>query len=481
MSTKLPNIQISSINQSDSASDLVVINHSPYPGELDVRKDTAVSFDIISLPRDGEPLMTESGEELLTEDDLPILSTTVNLVDYLDSTSVSVGGVEVFRGGSLQNGWTGLVAASGDGQDTISFSFVPPTIFESSSNLEVLVELYDTSIGIDPVSSRWSFTTQDTVRPIVTLAEAVDINSVIVTFDSPVRLQGDTLNIDGLKAANYNIQPIEVPAVVPNVVEAVTFSNNQVRLTTDIPLTFGKLYNLNTQNVADLSGNQVVPTNIEFTSFSPNVPEGRDFDLYSLVAQINRDEDSTQDLKKFLACLQDTTDLLFYKIDRWTNIYDAEIADEKWLDLILQDLSNPFPFVESFSTNQKRKFISVLVDIYKSKGTKKGIKNVIRSFLGLEVVIESSLDFGWFLGEDELGVSTVLGPGTRFQIYSFDVISPVVLTEQEVSIIRDIVDYMKPAHTHLISIVQPTSSDTVDHWELGSSQLGITTILHETS
>jgi hypothetical protein len=54
----------------------------------------------------------------------------------------------------------------------------------------------------------------------------------------------------------------------------------------------------------------------------------------------------------------------------------------------------------------------------------------------------------------------------------------VPLTETERRQIRAIVDYLKPAHTHFVELIEPLPPPVYHHWELGISELGETTDLH---
>ena len=44
--------------------------------------------------------------------------------------------------------------------------------------------------------------------------------------------------------------------------------------------------------------------------------------------------------------------------------------------------------------------------------------------------------------------------------------------------IHAIVDYLKPAHTHFVDLIEPGVPLTFDHWELGVSELGVESELH---
>jgi hypothetical protein len=126
----------------------------------------------------------------------------------------------------------------------------------------------------------------------------------------------------------------------------------------------------------------------------------------------------------------------------------------------------------------KRRLAASLVELYKSKGTAVGIKNVIRFFLGVEIVILSFASDTLVLGESELGVDWILGPSHRFARYAFNVRVDQALTDDQRRQIRMIVEYMKPAHTHFVDLIEPSPPTIYDHWELGVSELGSTTMLH---
>jgi phage tail-like protein len=190
---------------------------------------------------------------------------------------------------------------------------------------------------------------------------------------------------------------------------------------------------------------------------------------------LNRREDQTGDLRRFLQCLQEVTELLLADVDRFTDILDPDIAPEPFVDAMLGDLGNPFPF--DLSVADKRRLLNVLVAVYREKGTGVGIKNAIRFFLGLEVEIQSYAGEALLLGESLLGEDWILGASGAFSAFAFDVISPRALTTEERLRVRIIVDYMKPAHTHF-RVVEPVIPEVIDHLELGFSELGETWLLH---
>ena len=119
------------------------------------------------------------------------------------------------------------------------------------------------------------------------------------------------------------------------------------------------------------------------------------------------------------------------------------------------------------------------------------IQNVIRFFLGIEVMCDEYIDTDvWLLGESELGQVSppaptteaggcVLGPGSVFNLYAFTLVVAEILTQDQRDRITEIVEYMKPAHTHFMGIVEPgTLPAEPDHVELGLSELGYNWLLH---
>jgi hypothetical protein len=71
----------------------------------------------------------------------------------------------------------------------------------------------------------------------------------------------------------------------------------------------------------------------------------------------------------------------------------------------------------------------------------------------------------------------VLGPSDRFARYAFDVQVSRVLLASERKRLRAIVDFLRPAHTHFVTLEEPLPPITSEDWELGLSELGLATQL----
>jgi phage tail-like protein len=315
-------------------------------------------------------------------------------------------------------------------------------------------------------------------NPQVVGAQARELSRVRVSFDEAVVQVDPAAPGDALNPAGYWFARLSTPAVDVAAVAVETVTASAVDVITDIDLTPGGSYRVTVAGVKDFDGNPVLPPfdSADLSGFVPPRPAGRRFDLYRMLPAMNRREDETGDLRNFLACLQEVTDLLLHDVDRFSDILDPDVAPEPFLDLMLLDLGNPFAF--DLSAVDKRRLLNVLVAIYREKGTAAGMRNAIRFFLGLEVEIIAYRGESLILGESLLGVDWVLGPSDSFSAYAFEVVAPRALTAEERRRLRQIVDYMKPAHTHFVRLVEPEIPSVVDHVELGLSELGETFFLH---
>jgi phage tail-like protein len=313
------------------------------------------------------------------------------------------------------------------------------------------------------------FIAEDRTAPRVLAAQAIAQRLVRIGFDEDVRV---------LDPRGFAFARLELPAVTIAPVGAIA-DGTTVVVELDSEMTPDVRYEVRMTGVADRSGNLASPPHdrVVFVGFRPPRPARRRFDLWSMIPKYNRREDTTGDLRRFISCLQEVTDLLLAEIDRFSDIFDIERAPAPFLDLILADLGNPFVF--ELDTLGKRRLAASLVEMYRQKGTAVGIRNAVRFFLAIEITaIAAFAGATLILGESELGVDWELGPSDRFARYAFDVDVDRVLTDLERNQIRAIVKLLKPAHTHFVALREPTAPPVVDHWLLGISELGDTTLLH---
>lgn len=444
---------------------IFLINRSPEPSELGVPIDEDIFLEVvddtgaaINLAATKVYLMTDAGPEVLA-----------------------------FDAGTFQPGFTGANSATSSVATGIRRINIDLNNNLDSLNV-VSVRVVSANNDATPIlfDGTYSFTVEDLTPPILSSAKAQGLSVVRVIFDEVVTAVSASNSNDALNPVNYSFVRLTAPAV-DVVAESVTqISGTTFDILTDIDLSPSKQYRVLSSNVEDSNGNAVAaPFNFaEFVAFKPAVPADRAFVLFELLPLMNRQEDVTEDLSKFIACLQEPTDLLLADIDRFPDILDPDFAEEQYVDAMLVDLANPFGFADSLSLVDKRRLVQVLVDIYKLKGTEVGIIKVVLFLLGLTITIdEYATDTGMSLGDSELGSDGtdgewVLGPSVQSLLYSFTVVSLITLTTDQKDKITQIVELMKPAHTHFVAFVEPVAPAVIDHLELGLSELGVEWELH---
>lgn len=428
---ELPAVYLDALVLDASTVSPVLINRDPEPGDTGVDPVVRVRFELASAGA------------------TPVDITKVD-ADLFGAPSVSAG--------VLRPAFSGSVAVSPDGMG-VSVDY---TINGSASSLDVV----DSRVVYPGFDQTYSFTIADFDGPSVVSALGLEDRLVRVTFDEPIVGNG-----------SYVITLISgVPAVTPVVVAATAETSTTVLLTLNTEQTPGATYEVTVTGVADLFGNDIGTGTAQWTGYACAGVVGRSFDLYSMMLRSDRAADETGDLRNFIGCFQETTNLLLCKIDRFIEILDPDTASEVYLDRMLSDLGNPFPF--DLEIIDKRRLVQLLVAIYRSKGTDAGIINAIRFFLGIEVTITVPWQTTGLLGASTIGGTFVLGTGDLATIYSFIINSPVVLTDEQRRRITLIARYMKRAPTHF-TIVEPTAPpSTPNHWALGASKLGLNTLLH---
>lgn len=438
---ELPALYIDDVRGERASGRLVLANRDPAPDEVGVPLDSTIALEIIDVGSDG--------------------------VDAAWSR-VWIDGVLAYELRTVMPGWDGPRAAVVETADTLRIVLDPVVPLASEARVEVRVQAA-TWGGAHTLEATYSFVAEDRTAPRLLAVQAIAPTLVRLGFDEPVRV------VDPLACT---FERRTVPAV-PIAAIAAEADGSIVLVRTDTRMTPDALYELRVRGVADLAGNPVLPPydRAAFAGFRPARPSRRRFDLWSMLPKYNRREDTTGDLRRFIACLQEVTDLLLAEVDRFGDTFDIERAPEPFVDLILRDLGNPFPF--ELDLRAKRRLAGLLVDMYRQKGTAAGIRNAVRFFLGVHVTaIVPFAAETMVLGESELGVDWVLGPSERFARYAFDVHVDRVLSDVERRQLRAIVEYLRPAHTHFVDLVEPLPPEVIDHWLLGVSELGESSDLH---
>lgn len=161
--------------------------------------------------------------------------------------------------------------------------------------------------------------------------------------------------------------------------------------------------------------------------------------------------DDTTD--RFVEVFQGVLCQWFNDIDGLNKIYDLDLTDERFLDLIIKNLG--FDVTVSLSEPKKRRLAKVIVQSYKQKGTCKGVENTIRQFVGVDAKCFAFTE-GWILDVSELDLDTYLNPAPDnvAGFYTFDVIVSQKLSAEQRRIIEVIVNLIKPAHSHFRDLVE---------------------------
>ncbi|MCP4678754.1 MAG: phage tail protein [Deltaproteobacteria bacterium] len=436
---ELPSLRVTKIAATVASTRPLLINRDPGPDETNVAINWPISLRVFDPGPDG--------------------------IDKA-ATRIWVNDVLAFDGDILP-GFNGPLNMVDQLVDELIIRLSPILPFESMQVVLVRV-VSQTNGGAHLLDETYSFTVEDRTAPRVLAAQAIGPRTVRIGFDEPVQV------IDPI---GFMFTRLDFPAV-PISPDNATFSGSIVDVSLNTEMTPDVPCAVTITGVTDLNDNPILPPydTAEFIGYRPARPGDRRFDLWKMIPKYNRRADDTGDLWRFISCLQEVTDLLLAEVDRFPDIFDIERAPSAFLGLILLDLGSPFEF--DLDELGERRLASVLLEMYKMKGTALGIKSAIRFFLGIEIEIIPFTADTLMLGESELGIDWILGPSDRFALYSFNIRVDQVLTETERKQIRAIVTLLKPGHTHFIDLIEPFPPPTFDHWELGVSELGISSELH---
>jgi phage tail-like protein len=421
----------------------ILLNRDPAPGEGNVPRGAPIVFE----------LAVSAGDVL---DAWSVRVWIQGALAYDGSTSATVAASYAGPGSGLAPSPSGTRVA-----------LVPTAPLPSAAAVDVRV-VASSSKGAHRIDQTYRFSVEDITPPSLVAAFALDARTVRVAFDKEIALTPD---------AAFSLVPQSIPAVRGRPAGAVA-SKTFLDLTLAAPLSPGVPYEITLSGVADGGGHVLEPPGqaTSFSAFRPPRPANRRFDLWSMIPRMNRRADATGDLRAFIACLQEITDWLLADIDALPDHIDIERAPEWMLDRILHDLGNPFRF--DLAELQKRRLASILMGIYRLKGTAPGIKNAVRFFVGLDdLTITPLTATTLLLGESALGEDWELGPSTRFARYAFEVVVARVLTDSERSTVTALIRYMKPAHTHFVALREPHAMPVALSWEMGTSELGVASVL----
>jgi phage tail-like protein len=384
--------------------------------------------------------------------------------------------------------WTGSTSTDSTGR-IITYSLTPPAALDDDTEYTVRV-VHDGIDGLAPDGAfdySYTFTTEDLTGPTLT-AEGIDLGVVRVTYDEAMAAVSASAVGDALNPASYTLtlsaDTERLPAVRGQDVvisSVVAVGDSVFDLVLDMELTPTALYTI-ASTATDVYGNASTDS-ADFEGYLPFVDERRRFNLLDMVPDTNLAQDSTGELQNLLLSFQELYELMLYMADKWGEILDPDLAPEVFVDAMLYDLGYPFDF--DLSLADKRRLVKVLRAMYKQKGTDIGIINAIRLFLGIEATITTPYKSNAYLGSTYLsktGTAAPIAPmylGTAVvaNLYTFVVNVPETLTAEEEARMDAIIDFMKRAPCHW-RIEAPSTVTAPDHWALGYSRLGVSTIIH---
>ncbi|MFI5299194.1 MAG: phage tail protein [Polyangiales bacterium] len=440
---ELPTISIDAVAAVVATTRPLLVNRDPSPAETDIALSSSVALELVDPGAAGIARA---------------------------ATRVWINGAVAFDGATtppFAPAFAGPRASTTATADALRVVVDPLMPFDSLS--DVVVRVVTATNDNAALDETYAFAIEDRTAPRLLAGVATSARTLRLSFDKPVATPSLT---------SLSVTPASAPAVHVAIVDTLS-ADTAVDIAVDREMTPDALYDVRALGVVDLHGNVVQPPFdvARVVGFRPARPATRRFDLWSMMPKYNRRSDTTGDLQRFMACLQELVDLQLADIDRFSDLLDLERAPESFLDLILRDLGNPFAF--ELDVLDKRRLAASLVEMYGQKGTGVGIRNVLRFFLNVDVVSISPLTATTLvLGESELGVDWELGPSDRFARYAFDVEVARVLADTERRQLRTLVDVIRPAHTHFVNLIEPLPPIVPDHWEIAVSELGLTTLLH---
>jgi phage tail-like protein len=438
-------------------------------------------------------------------------------IDTIDLNLAGPGGsLDAIIGGVFQSGFTGTITPNlNNGYDVVLDGHI-----DLVTGLWTATATVEDGLGASG-SDNWQFTTKwiPQALSVVPVARRV----IEITFDMPVIVRDLTQDLvapddrytpvdwvgnggNSFDAANPDnfvlsrpssgslVSPGEAADIESIVIaevelerteESTYFVSPVIRVTLDYQMTARASYKVSIANIKHSAGEVIVPVDVDFTGYIVSQVDRNSLILIDTLPDIVQiwDNEGTGDLAKFFTAIQEVFERILEDVDSFfLETSDIDKMREEFLDLALYDLGNPF-FADfpSLSANQKRKLLSILVALYKQKGTCVGLLNVVLFFTGVQLDdCKEPWDLTWILEHATrglLGTSTYLGPSAQFDLYSFWVVSSVVLTAEQITQINAIADYMKPAHTHFLGIIQPSVGVSPEFWSIGTSKLGTDTKL----
>ncbi|MCA9562484.1 MAG: PASTA domain-containing protein, partial [Myxococcales bacterium] len=138
------------------------------------------------------------------------------------------------------------------------------------------------------------------------------------------------------------------------------------------------------------------------------------------------------------------------KIDRMDTYFDVFETPEEFLPWLASWVA--FTLDGDWDESQRRLFLKKAVDLYRIRGTVKGIRTMLEMYTGVEAKI---IENAWPLDGFQIGVASTIGPDSaivppinRAHCFIVEVpLDPEDLADDEIIKIHQIIEQEKPAHT----------------------------------
>jgi phage tail-like protein len=451
---EIPAFWIDALIFNDSTAPLIG-NCAPTNGQGTTAGDgappaTGIEFDVCGFGR------TLSWVTVLVNSNLAVLQGTAQ-----PGFTYSITPVQTDTGGRVET-WH------------VSIQPATPLPAEATTTVEAFARFTDSTL----IDFPWSFLVSG--APTIASVLAISPKQLRVTWSKAVLASNPAASDDALNPNLYSLAgSSEDPAApfVPgssallHVVSVELVNATTVDVFLDVEMTPATppgncSYTLTASGVADAIGNGKTAT--ATVSYVLPSPPGRRFDLMRWLPLLNRNEDATRDLLRFVRCIQEPANLLLADVDGWTSILDPLTAPEPMLDAMLADLGNPFPFV--LSETQKRQLILLLPTIYSLRGLARGILATVNFFILGTFDLTGPFSIQAFtFNTMHLGISVlgnpggnwILGPSTSWPRYAFSIevqthivhettVPVIPLSQDQVDEITFIANWMKVAHEHYV-------------------------------
>jgi phage tail-like protein len=161
-------------------------------------------------------------------------------------------------------------------------------------------------------------------------------------------------------------------------------------------------------------------------------------------------------------------------LDDISNYFDPLLAREdflpwlaSWTALVLR---------ADWSPEQKRKALAQIIPLYRKRGTKPGLEEFLKIYVGEGVTIFDEHDQFQIGEKSQVGVNTIVGgqPAHLFRVnVAFTTPDPDELSKKTASV-RAVLDVEKPAHTYYGLTI---SGPTFQIGKEGRSNVGINTLI----